>query len=407
MELIYLQKSSVIGCKKMPIEAGLYIHIPFCLHHCGYCAFAVTEKNNKNVEYHRSYLNALEQELATQLPLYRDYQFSTLYIGGGTPSILHLNEIKNLFDKINSYFPKTTWKEISFECNPEDITPELCQLLDSLGVTRLSIGIQTLSQIGQQCLERFASNQKIYDMVEMIPNNFKGDISYDFVLAWPGQSLELFKKDDLAFLTKTHYHHLSVYLLNYEPGTRLERDHRLGKVDELDGDIAADIWDCWLEASQGMGMDRYEISSFCFGNKKSLHNVNTWQGSNYLGIGAGAVSALPGKRWTNAKTPDLYIKKILAEGTAVTNKEEIFFEKAWKETLLLSLRYKDGLTLDSFINKYNLNLENILHNQFSFAREQKHLILSDSKLKFTSKGWDYFDTYLSDWMLKIEDHLDH
>ena len=391
------------------LKPGLYIHIPFCRHRCGYCAFSVSTKGFGEHEVYQNYIQSLEIELKRRCERHSlEGAFSTLYIGGGTPSSLDNGSIILLFSVINRYFPDACWKEITFECNPEDIyeRPDIINTLSSCGVTRLSIGIQTLSLQGLKVLERSVDPTIIYSVAEILLNNFSGSVSYDFILGWPGQSISFLENDDSTFLKEFPCDHISSYLLNYEPGTRLERDRKRGHIIAPESDDVADIWEYWQEMVKGTGMNHYEISSFCRSGHESCHNIATWKGAEYLGVGSGAVSRVGSVRWTNVSSPLQYMRMVKENKWPVGSAEYLTSDILWQEELLLGLRHSEGIDIQNFSHRFGFDLSECLGKQFSQAGERGDLLQEASRICFTSQGWNLFDGYISDWMLAIEEGLE-
>ena len=385
------------------MESGLYIHIPFCSHHCGYCGFAVSARHVEDQPFHDRYIAAILRELQLQLRRFPDLQFSTLYMGGGTPSQLGIPEIEKLFRGIAAHIPFAALREITFECNPEDIhrTPSLIDALHGLGVTRLSVGLQTLSEKGLQILERKSTRTMMEQAGDILENKWRGrSLSYDLMIGWPGQTVREFQSMDLEFLRRCRFEHISLYILNYERGTRLERNRKRSLVQPLDEDISANIWECWLDAATTLGLVHYEISNFSKEGHKSLHNRNTWRGLPYLGLGCGAVSRVGRVRWTNPATPELYLKKIAQGRPPAVAAEYLTPTLSWQEDLFLSMRFEEGLDATAFKHMHGVNPQHVLGDKLSVWREQGWL--KADALAFTSKGWTLFDALVSDWMLLIE-----
>ena len=334
-----------------------------------------------------------------------DLSYRTLYIGGGTPSRLHPEECLALFEMLAQVFPQRAWEEITYELNPEDldIYPDYPRWLQACGVSRISLGTQTTSAQGLKVLERQTRPQQVLESVAKVRQAFKGSLSLDLIIGWPGQKVEMLTNDDLPFLSQALPDHLSIYMLNVEPGTKLERDRRQGKIELLDDDTSASIWETLLTYMEEAGFEHYEISNFCKKGHESLHNTLTWRGHDYLGIGTGAVSRMGITRWTNVANPDVYIKKTTEGRWPVASAEAIVPEVAWKECLLLSLRHHEGLRLSSFQQRFRDPLPQKFWHSLTLGQDQGDLSLENNVLKFTPQGWSRFDAWLSDWMLILDE----
>jgi len=385
-------------------KAGLYIHIPFCTSECGYCAFAKLEDSIELKGQRKTFLKSIEAELKFRYNQYsNDLNFNTLYIGGGTPSLLTVQETEYLLNSIYNITGEC-FEEISYDCNPEDLVDDhdYIKCLEDCGINRLTIGVQTLSDKGLKVLERKANQKNILKMAESLPNLFKGQISYDLILGWPEQTLDDFVGYDEAFLRNYRYDHLSLYLLNVEPGTRLNRDIKRGKMISLNEDICTDVWERCLQTTRDCELDQYEISSFCRNDQQSIHNTGTWKGQPYLGIGPGAVSRIGVKRWTNTKSLSKYLSNIKKSNTSIEDTEVISKTIAWQDQLIFSMRYKEGIDLNMFKIKHGFDLIDKIKASSDVGIKEDHLRCEKGVLKFTNLGWNYFDAYISDWMLMID-----
>jgi len=383
------------------LPSSLYFHIPFCRHLCGYCAFAKTDQGAFSEEVQQNYLLALEREWHYRSALIDADSIKTIYIGGGTPSRLTPKNLERLLNLISSHFPLGSLLEKTFELNPEDLIerPELLSQLTQYGIDRVSMGLQTFQTKGLNVLERQSTEHSNLKALDLLFEHFKGKISLDFILTWPTQTM-LDLEADLNLLSNYPAGHLSTYLLNYEPGTRLERDRKKGKIAPLDDDLAADIWEHFQLYCQEHGYEHYEISSFCKPHQAGQHNISTWLGQPYLGLGAGAVSRVDQQRWTNHKNLDLYIKHSQSNPSYET--ELITPEIAWQEDLLLSLRYNGGLNLSRFKHCHGMDLKKLLADELNAGCDNGLWNIKEDHLIMTPKAWQLFDHYISNWMLKLE-----
>ena len=384
--------------------SSLYVHIPFCRHRCGYCAFAVSTKGHDDRGLHQRYIRGLGKELSRRVRRHPQLRFRTLYIGGGTPSRLHPEDMELLFATLKKELPFWSWEEVTFELNPEDLEhyPDYPTFLQKEGVTRLSLGTQTTSAAGLKVLERETTPEQVLNSVASVRSKFKGSLSLDLIMAWPGQTLDMLEQEDLPFLDATQPDHLSIYLLNVEPGTKLDRDRRKGLIQLLDDDSSASLWERLLQHMNEMGYEHYEISNFCRAGQASLHNTLTWRGHSYLGIGMGAVSQVGPVRWTNMAAPELYLRKLEQDRWPVASAEFITPQIRWEEALLLGLRHREGLELEKLTELLARPLPKNFINSIQMGINEGELSLENDWLRFTQKGWSRFDAWVSDWMLILE-----
>ncbi|MBF0196289.1 MAG: radical SAM family heme chaperone HemW [Planctomycetes bacterium] len=385
--------------------AGLYIHIPFCQSKCGYCSFVMTTRGRGDDQLRLSLLEAIELELIHQLNRYGISQnLQTLYIGGGTPSQLSAAEIDFLFHIIKKHLPSTQWQEITFECNPEDISkrPEIINQLNKHEVSRLSVGIQSMSPKGLSVLDRLAHREQINELTKWLPKEFSGSLSYDFILAWPEQDLAELLKYDIAFLESNQCQHISSYLLNIEEKTKIYHSLKKGRIESCSEDISTSIWLKWQSCLKELDYEHYEISNFCKKGHFSLHNTLTWRGFEYLGVGPGAVSQIGNVRWSNSGRLSYYMDKLKAKKSPVQSAEYLTTEIQWQEALMLGLRHREGLSMPDYHHKHNLNISKILSQDFQELCAKGFLSICQENVKFTEEGWLFFDDIITDLMLKLE-----
>ena len=382
---------------------GLYLHIPFCRHLCDYCAFAKTDKGAFSSSIQNNYLNAVELEYKFRSEHINTENLETLYMGGGTPSRLDQKNLDKLLTFLDHNIHLHKLKEITFEINPEDLIerPSLLYQLKDYGINRVSMGIQTFQENGIRILNRKTTREQNINALEYLTNNFDGRISLDLILSWPGQTIDELA-NDLLELSNFRIEHLSTYLLNYEPSTKLERDRKKGLIKELNEDDSADLWEYFQNYCVTQNYHHYEISSFCLEQQGSQHNIKTWEGHPYLGLGAGAVSRIDRSRWSNHKNVDKYIKLCSKNQDPKVESEYIDSQMEYEEDLLLALRYEGGLNLTQFKEKHHLDLERVLSDELIAGQENRDWIINHHHLRMTPKGWQLFDHWISEWMLKLD-----
>lgn len=382
----------------------LYVHVPFCRHRCGYCAFVVDTRFHDDDVFKMDYVESCLLELEVQIERFGSKQLQSLYIGGGTPSRLSEQQICRLFEGIHERLPRVQFEEVTFELNPEDLVerPGLARLMEQLGVTRCSLGTQTTSAEGLRVLGRVPSAEQVRLSLENLKKHFKGSISCDLILGWPGQRLEMLLEDDLPFIKSENPDHLSIYLINIEPGTRLARDIKKGRLPTLDEEIGADLWENLTTSMNRFGYEHYEISNFCRPNHASLHNTLTWRGEPYLGVGCGAVSRIGSERWKNRASPMGYIKDVKKHGRSEAETEFLDQSTLLEEKMLLGLRHREGLDLNELVQMLGKPLPSILQDSFAIGIDEGDLIREGSTLSFTQRGWSRFDAWVSSWMMNLD-----
>ena len=257
-----------------PSLPGLYVHIPFCASRCRYCSFA---SNLYDMNLADRYLDALHKELAYHTDTL-SVGISTLFIGGGTPSILTLQQMKLLLSQFQKYY---TVEEFTVECNPDSLSREKLSLLRQCGVNRLSIGVQTFNPDGLHLLGRRhtadAAKKAITQAFEM---GFTS-VSLDLIIAWPGQTQEMLIQD-LKTAISLGVTHISCYNLIVEEKTAIFTDFASGALIEKTDNEAREFWDISETYLAENGFDHYEISNFAKPEKQCKHNVNCWKGLDYI-----------------------------------------------------------------------------------------------------------------------------
>ena len=319
---------------------GLYVHLPFCRSKCGYCDFASAAGEERHIE---PYLDALKKEAAGYAPLAG--RFDTLYIGGGTPSLLSTAQLEKLFSALS---PLTghlrALAESTFEANPESLDAEKALLLKRSGINRVSLGLQAGQDALLKRMGRIAMTADFLKAFEALRAAGFDNINADLMCGLPGQTEEDFKTS-LDWLIKTAPEHVSLYALEVHEGTPFHA----GGVKEAPEASAAMYEAAWKTLGKA-GFGRYEISNFARPGKESVHNLNYWDQGEYLGLGAAAASYLDGERRANTAATGAYIEA--AGGAVPVQYREKLGGRAKKaEKIMLGLRKTSGIELpdDIFI----------------------------------------------------------
>ena len=321
---------------------SMYIHIPFCKSICTYCDFCKQLYNETNV---KKYLQALKSEIEDR---YNDEELDTLYIGGGSPSSLNINELKELFNilkivKINNI------KEYTFECNVNDITEELILLLKDNNVNRISIGVESFDKNKLKFMERYSDFEDVLKKVNMIRNIGINNINIDLMYGIPGETIKTLKKD-LDLILKLKPTHISTYSLILEEYTKLS----LNKVTPIDEELDLEMYNYIRNKLHKKKYIHYEISNFSLDGYQSIHNLNYWNNQEYYGFGLGAHGYIDGIRYENTKNLNKYVKKEF-----VYKQEIVGFKETQENELMLGLRKINGINLEEFYDKYGVNMQDV------------------------------------------------
>lgn len=369
--------------------AGIYIHIPFCKSRCTYCAFYSTT----DLTLRTAYADALCREIDARCSALSVAEPHTLYFGGGTPSLMRLEDIGRVLSHITSF--GLQFKECTIECNPEDITDDYAMALHSLGFDRVSLGVQTLFDVRLRQLNRRHNALKVSDAIKALHKAGITNISIDLIYGLPDETLEEWDADlnrALSMLEseETSFTHLSAYCLSYEDGTPLYRQLHSGIVKETDEEQELSMYTLLRKRMSEVGFEHYEISNFARPRYRSLHNSGYWNGTHYIGIGAAAHSYDGKRRSWNLSDLKRYLQ---AWGRGanlpdVTGQELLSAEDHYNELLMTRLRTSDGLDeklIDrSFLAYFKTQVQSFLDNGdmeydgITYLISEKALFVSDS-----------------------------
>ncbi len=319
---------------------SVYIHIPFCQNICSYCDFAKVYYFSNWVT---SYLETLKKEI---IKTYQGEKIKTIYIGGGTPSSLSIEELTKLFSIIN-LFDKSNLEEFTIEINVENINNEKLALFKKHEVNRLSLGVQTFNDKHLSFLNRKYSTDDVIKVIKETKKIGFNNISVDLIYGIPNQTIKDLKKD-LEILTKLDIEHISTYLLSIEQNTKLYIDNN----SEVEDEISHEMYYYINEFLVKKGFVHYEISNYAKKEKKSKHNLVYWNNEEYYGFGLGASSFIDNKRYENTKSFNDYIK-----GKYILNTNQLSNKELMENEMILGLRKIEGLNQKHFFNKYKVKMK--------------------------------------------------
>lgn len=333
--------------------SGLYIHIPFCKSRCKYCDFFSTTHIEKQEEYIDAVLQEWEQRKEQWFKDTNKKNIRTIYIGGGTPSLLSIDSLQKLLWTILSSVDRSTIEEITLEANPGDFTIEKVRAWHHLGINRLSIGIQSFNNRLLQLIGRRHDATQAQQAVAIAHAEGITNISIDLMYALPTQTMNEWRADiDLAL--KLDVPHISSYGLIYEDGTPLSFMLEEGKIDCIDEDEEILMYDYLVEQLTKNGYEHYEVSNFARVGLQSKHNSSYWNNTPYLGLGAGAHSYDGDARWWNINDLNQYILQA-KNHSLQPNKETLTKEERRLEQIMLGLRTNKGVAIQ-LINRSKANI---------------------------------------------------
>ena len=342
-----------------PSSFGIYIHVPFCKQACSYCDFYFVTKT----DLLQAYIDRLLEEIDHSLKSFANgRKLETIYFGGGTPSRLELWNLDRILSRIDAITGLSDVREITFEANPDDIQKEYLLGLKQIGITRLSMGIQSFDPALLKFMHRAHSSDEAKKSLNLIKDAGFKTFTCDLIYGNPNQSLQSLKQD-LDTLLSFNPPHISAYALTIEPATRLGKYHQLGRLNPLDDEMVVEHMNTVSDTFKEHGLLRYEVSNFAHEGHESVHNSNYWNHTPYLGLGPGAHSMdyktdktgklLEGIRSNNI--PDL--KKYCDDNIQNTSvKEQLTPEQMAEERLLMGLRTREGVKLVELQNRYGYEL---------------------------------------------------
>ena len=328
-----------------------YIHIPFCLHHCGYCNFTVIAGRDDLVD---SYLTALDTELSW---LGQPREVDTLYFGGGTPTHLAPRQLQQLCQTVLEWHPLAEGFEWTVEANPGDLDPQRLRVLADNGVNRLSLGAQSFRAQKLKLLERDHTRIDIVRALELA-RSAGMRVSLDLIFAAPDETLEQWLADlDEAILLEPD--HVSTYGLTFEQGTTFWNRWQKNELASVAEELEREMYLAAIDRLSAAGFIHYEISNFAQPGQQSRHNEVYWSGDEYFAAGPGAARYVDGVRSTNHRSTTTYLKRIQQNRSPVVEQEQLDEEQRARELLIFSLRRIAGISRNDFFQRTGFEVQTL------------------------------------------------
>ncbi len=365
---------------------SIYIHVPWCVKKCPYCDFNSHAISGEIPE--KEYLQALEQDLISVLPSVWGRQIHSIFIGGGTPSLLSAKALDDLLTVLRNLFNLAPYTEITMEANPGTVEVERFKAFAASGVTRLSLGVQSFNDEMLKRLGRIHDSYQAKKAIEIAQQSFQR-INLDLMYALPFQTLKDCHQDvqtALSFGTE----HLSLYNLTLEPNTVFAKYPPEGIPDD---DLAGDMQDMLIDLTQQNGFEQYEVSAYAKKNAYCQHNLNYWEFGDYIGVGPGAHGKISSHnqilRTARVKNPDSWMQKVktgeqLVESRLLTVKDIPF------EFMLNVLRLKQGVPTHYFSDRCGVPLS-LMTAKINEAVSKGLLDSDPTRLKASALGWRYLN----------------
>ena len=377
-------------------ELGLYIHIPFCHTKCTYCDFN-TYSGLENL------IDDFSESIYKEINFWgirEFYKVDTIFIGGGTPSYVDTEIIKNILNKISDNFLLSKNPEITLEINPEDVSEKKALEWKEIGINRCSLGVQSLVNSELKILNRRHDSEKAIEAINILSkifNNISVDLIYGLPLQTKDSYIETLKK-----IISQNINHISCYSLQVEKGTVLDQQVNTNKINVANDDLSAEMYKITQKILFENDFENYEISNWSKQNKLSQHNLKYWTMKPYIGIGPGSHSYIDNKRFSIIKSPKKYVdffKKPITNISSIREKilylrENNFldvYEKQLKENeilefLMLNLRLRDGININNFKKRFDLDFEDLYLSKLDYFIKENIIFKKEDSYILSEKG---------------------
>lgn len=376
---------------------SVYIHIPFCSKKCYYCDFAAYQVDGQPID---AYLSALRNEMDLLVQMTPPETVHTIYIGGGTPSILNPRQMSRLLEAIEKAFPKRSKTfEFTVEANPESVSSDLLRILKDGGVNRISLGVQTFSPRLLKEIGRAHGIEEIIRSIEWIKKAEIPNLSLDLMFGLPRQTI-VDIEDTLKYVLALEPQHLSCYSLKIEEGTRFYHLDRKNQLVLPTEDEEYLMYQLIRERLEQAGYRQYEISNFSIPGYESMHNTVYWLNDEYYGIGVGAHGYIEGVRYANVRGVQAYLQHLSEGRRPIDEAYQVSREESMENFMILGLRLLKGVNKTRFLNRYGESIEQVFGSvvqslvKRSLIEEKREVIrLTEKGLLF---GNEVFAAFLSE-----------
>lgn len=383
--------------KKRNLE--LYLHIPFCVRKCNYCDFFSASGTE---EEQAVYVSAMIQEIQSYQELSGEYEVQTIFLGGGTPSLLTPEQIEQIFNAIYHTFSVNENAEITMEMNPGTVDIEKLHAMKAAGVNRLSIGLQSAQNEELKMLGRIHTFEEFLETWKLIEQAGFKNRNIDLMSALPGQTIESYE-DTLSKVLALEPEHISAYSLILEEGTVFYDWYEKGKLDRGAWKLPSEeeeyaMGELTILRLAEAGMHRYEISNYAKPGKECRHNLGYWDRTEYLGIGAGSSSLIKGERFDHIRDRKAYIEKIRNGESILIDREILSVESQMEEFMYLGLRKIEGVSRTDFQNYFGKNVDDVYGKILDKSEEEQLLEFSGDRIRLTHRGMDVSNCVLAEFL---------
>lgn len=404
----------------MKRELELYIHIPFCMKKCAYCDFLSGPAPRETID---RYVTALVAEIRQYQKLAENYRVTTIFFGGGTPSILSGGQMKEIFAALRDVFEIQADAEITMEANPGTVTKENLQAYRACGINRISFGLQSVDDEELKLLGRVHTMRQFEESYDLARKAGFQNINVDLISAIPGQTVASWEHT-LDTVIRMNPEHISAYSLIIEEGTpfyeiygenaKEEQDSRCEKCLADDGkqmDIGKNfpklpdeeaercMYELTAEKLEAAGYLQYEVSNYAKPGYACRHNKGYWQRVEYLGIGTGAASLIENERYQHISDTDLYIRANGKLDQIEEEKETLDWNAQVEETMFLGLRMKEGVNKQKFRERYHREIQEVYGEVLEKLKEEGLLREEEKRICLTKRGNDLSNYVLAQFLL--------
>jgi len=376
--------------------AGLYIHVPFCQRKCRYCDFYSID----DPSFMPPFLDVLKQEMAMATETFVD-TFDSVYVGGGTPTILSGAQLADIIQAAKEWFPVTADAEITIEANPGTVTAEKLAACLGAGVNRINLGVQSFQDDHLSFLGRIHSPEDAKRAIAEARQAGFRQIGIDLMFGLPGQSTDSWE-DDLKQALSFAPEHLSCYSLTIEPGTDLFQSHQEGAFRRMSDTRVAELLEMTSVYLTQNGYEHYEISNYCRGSEhRSRHNRKYWQLAPYIGIGPSAHSFVYPNRWWNHRDVSMYADTVSHGNRPTAGHEEISQSQSMMEMIYLGLRDVGGISYDRFHRFFRIRFQDIFKDLLLDLTEENMIEPDERRCRLTLSGKVLLDSIAQRFVDKI------
>lgn len=382
-------------------ELELYLHIPFCVKKCAYCDFLSAPADE---EKKQEYVDTLVKEIEGYKHTYQNYYVTTIFVGGGTPSILTPVQMEGIFSALRKCFEIDREAEITIEVNPGTVTEKKADVWRNVGINRISIGLQSANDEELQMLGRIHTYRQFLDTYSLLREKGFTNMNVDLISAIPGQTVESWRKT-LCAVAELQPEHISAYSLIIEEGTPFyewygeSAKNQKVRLELPDEEIERLIYEDTEKLLQKYGYQRYEISNYAKKGYECKHNEGYWKRTEYLGIGLGASSLIGKQRFRNLSQYEEYTDAVWNQKELHEDYEKLEQADEIEEFMFLGLRMTEGISRKEFKECFGNELEKVYGQQLRNLKKDGLLVYENERVRLTKRGIDISNYVFEQFLL--------